>query len=83
MNTILTFGTMALALAIGFTVTYPDPPMAPLMALGIGIAVFGPLLFWPVSHTIWTALDIAFRPVTPDELDPSLHEPDEDHAEAR
>jgi hypothetical protein len=34
------------------------------------LAAAVPVLFWPLSQTLWTAIDITMRPVTREELDP-------------
>lgn len=69
-NTMVTFGLM-FAVLFGFLIgTYPDIPLVPLLPATIAIAVVFPLLFWPCSQTLWTAIDIMLRPVTPPELDP-------------
>ncbi|MDH4147678.1 MAG: DUF983 domain-containing protein [Acidimicrobiia bacterium] len=70
MNTIVSFGAMAVTLVVGIIATYPDVSLAPLLVPPLVAAVAVPLVFWPFSQTLWTALDIMMRPVTRDELDP-------------
>jgi len=69
-GTILVFGLLFAVLAIGFVATYPDPPVATLTALGLIIAVGVPLLLFPVTRTLWTAIDILMRPLEPEEVRP-------------
>lgn len=50
-------------LIVGVGLTWPDPPM-----LGIGIgaataAVVTPILLFPFTRTVWTAIDLAMRPL--------------------
>jgi uncharacterized protein (DUF983 family) len=66
---------------VGFelaALTWPDIAVTPmLIVLGAG-AVILPILLYPVSYTLWQALDIAMRPVTVDDFDllePSPTEP--------
>lgn len=50
-------------LAIGVGVTWPDPP---IVAIGVGAAaaaVLAPIAFFPVSRTLWTAIDLVMRPL--------------------
>jgi hypothetical protein len=34
----------------------------------VGVAALTPLLFQPISRTLWTAIDLAMRPIGADEL---------------
>nr|MBO2502514.1 DUF983 domain-containing protein [Thermoanaerobacterales bacterium] len=74
MNTIVTFGAVLVAVVIGFTVTYSSDSTATLgWAVGavVAVAVVVPLLFYPVSKTLWSAIDLAMRPLEPDDgVDP-------------
>jgi uncharacterized protein (DUF983 family) len=67
MNTVVSFGTLLVAIAVGLVLTYPDPPVAALLAVSIGIALVVPILFFPFSRTLWSAIDLAMRPVEPDD----------------
>jgi uncharacterized protein (DUF983 family) len=69
-NTIVSFGALLVTLAVGFIVTYPDVPVVPMLVIALAVAVFVPLLFWPFSQTLWTAVDLAMRPAERSELDP-------------
>lgn len=42
----------------------------PVLSLGLAIAVGAPILFFPFSRTIWAAIDLAMRPVPPDDPPP-------------
>lgn len=50
-------------LAIGVGVTWPDPPMWTIGLLAVGSAVIVPIVFFPFSRTLWTAIDLAMRPL--------------------
>lgn len=54
---------VVLILVIGVAVTYPDPPMVALTALTVAGALAAPLLFFPFSRTIWSAIDLAMCPL--------------------
>lgn len=68
-NTVVSFGTLFLSMTIGLIATIPDIPVAPLVALNLAVAAFVPLVFYPISKTLWTAIDIAMRPLEPHEVD--------------
>lgn len=69
-NTIVSFAALLIALVVGIVAMYPDLRVAPLLALTLPVAALVPIAFWPLSQTLWTAIDIAMRPVTRDEIDP-------------
>jgi hypothetical protein len=69
-NTIVSFGALAIVLVTALVVSYPEIQVVPVLSAAIATAVLVPLIFWPLSQTLWTAIDIMMRPVTPDELDP-------------
>lgn len=76
MNIIVTFLLIAITLVIATIVTYPDLPVVPVVALTLAIAVIVPLVFHPMSYTIWSAVDLAMRPPTDAELaDADAHAP--------
>lgn len=69
LNTIVTFGVLLVSLVVSFILTFPDFPVVPLMVFHVGLALVVPILFFPVSRTLWTAIDIAMRPLEPHEVD--------------
>ncbi|MEP7204456.1 MAG: DUF983 domain-containing protein [Ilumatobacteraceae bacterium] len=58
-NTVLTFIVLTVGMTIGFVMTSPDIPIAPMVLSLIGIAVLMPILVYPFSFTIWLATDLA------------------------
>lgn len=50
---IVTFG-------VALTLTVPDVPVAPLLAILIPLMILVPLLGYPFSKTVWVAVDRAF-----------------------
>ncbi len=68
-SAIIVMGPLMLALGVGVALTWPDVAVVPLLAvLGSGAVVL-PILLYPVSHTLWQALDLAMRPVSSDDFD--------------
>ena len=41
----------------------PDQSLTPILVGGLSAALVGPLVFYPFSKTIWTAIDLILRPV--------------------
>ena len=63
---VINFGMTQLALAIylviAFMVTLPDPPVVPMILLAGVVAVVVPIVFYPFSKTVWTAIDLIMHP---------------------
>jgi uncharacterized protein (DUF983 family) len=57
-----------LALLIGMLANGHSIPVWPFVAGGVAIAVGGPMVTFPVSRTVWSAIDQIMRPLTPEEL---------------
>jgi uncharacterized protein (DUF983 family) len=71
MNTIVTLVAVLVAVVVGFLLTYPDGSIAVALAVIVGTAILVPLAFFPVSKTLWSAIDLAMRPLEPDDdVDP-------------
>ena len=76
MNTIVSFTLLLGVIAVGFAVTYPDPPVAVLMAVALTVAVVVPIGFYPISKSLWSAIDMAMRgPEPDDDVDPRFLPP--------
>ncbi|HEX7940276.1 MAG TPA: DUF983 domain-containing protein [Gemmatimonadaceae bacterium] len=48
--------------------TWPNPPWDLLEYVGVPFMLVTPILFYPLSKTVWLAFDVMFRPVRPEEL---------------
>jgi uncharacterized protein (DUF983 family) len=71
MNTIVTFGAVLVAVVAAFALTYPDGSTTVAVAAVVAVAVIVPVAFYPVSKTLWSAIDLAMRPLEPDDdVDP-------------
>lgn len=67
LNVCVAQAAVVLVLLLGVGFTWPDPPM---WIIGTGVAaaaVLVPFVFFPFSRTIWTAIDLAMRPLDFDE----------------
>jgi uncharacterized protein (DUF983 family) len=67
MNTIVTFGTLGLVVIGGLIITYPEFDLTVLLPLAIAVALLMPIAFYPFSRTLWNSIDLAMRPITPDD----------------
>ena len=41
----------------------PDQSVVPIVVAGLAAVLIGPIAFYPVSKTVWTAIDLILRPV--------------------
>lgn len=67
-NIILTFGSILLAILILVAVTAPDIPLLGIVFATASVALVGPAIFYPISFTLWQAIDLWMRRPTEAEL---------------
>ena len=67
MNTIVSFGTLAIVVVVGLILTSPEFDVVPVLVAAGLVAVLMPLFFFPFSKTTWTAVDLWMRPLAPGE----------------
>lgn len=68
-NLAVTEGLLILALLayVFRAISDPETPSTPVIVTALVFAVGAPVAFFPFSRTIWAAIDLAMRPVPPDE----------------
>jgi uncharacterized protein (DUF983 family) len=70
-NTIVTFGLLFVTLGVGFALTWEDRQAVPIFVSCFVVAAITPLAFFGSSQTLWSAIDLAMRPLEPrDDVDP-------------
>jgi uncharacterized protein (DUF983 family) len=70
-NTIVTFGALVVTMFVGFALTWSERRAAPIFISTFLVAAITPLAFYGSSQTLWSAIDLAMRPLEPrDEADP-------------
>jgi uncharacterized protein (DUF983 family) len=58
-----------LALVVAIIFTWPSLPVVALIVGGVALNIAFPILFYPLSKTIWLAIDLAiFHPLRPSEI---------------
>lgn len=67
-NTIITFGVIIVGAAVAMIATSPDIPTVRIVVGLVIAAVVVPVLIYPVTYTLWQALDLVMRPPEPGEL---------------
>ena len=68
LNTVITFFVLAVAMAVGFVITYPDVPILPMILWCGLIALLLPLIAYPFTFLIWLAFDLAVHPPEAEEV---------------
>ncbi len=58
-NTVLTFMVLTAGMTVGFVMTSPDIPVAPMVLSLIGVAILMPIVIYPFTFTMWLAFDLA------------------------
>ncbi len=67
----ITLGPLIVAMTVMLAITWPDIAAVP-MVIVLGVAgVVLPVVLYPVSYTLWQAIDLALRPVEPEHFDVS------------
>ena len=66
---IITLGPLIIALGLTIGFTWPKLEVVPMLAVFLPIALLLPLLTYPLSYTIWQAIDLTMRPVQVEDFD--------------
>ncbi|HBX78908.1 MAG TPA: hypothetical protein DEG43_14795 [Acidimicrobiaceae bacterium] len=69
-NTIVTFSATFVVMLSGVIAMHPRLNMTVLFLMTFPAAALLPVMMIPVSHTLWTAIDLIMRPLLPGEIDP-------------
>lgn len=67
-NIILTFGSILATILLLVVFTAPDVPIGTVTIVTAALGLVGPALFYPISFTLWQAIDLWMRRPTPAEL---------------
>ncbi len=61
-NTVVTIGLFTATMTTWAIASWPEPPWTTMTATGIVINLIVPLLFYPLSKTLWVAIEISAHP---------------------
>ncbi len=67
-NTTVAFGTFLLLFVGGIALTWPDVPWGALGVVTVVAMALVPLLFYPLSKTLWMALELSWHPLEEKEI---------------
>jgi hypothetical protein len=63
MNIMVTFGLLAIVLAVGIGLSYPNLAVVPILIVGGVVVLVLPVVFYPFSYTVWAAIDLLMHPL--------------------
>ena len=64
---ITTGGSLLVTMLIGVVSTYPDVPLVPVLGSTVAVTLVVGVFGYPISYTLWQAIDLYLRPVTEDD----------------
>lgn len=70
MNTIFTFGALLIFMLVSVWITGPDIPVGRLSIIAIVGGLTLCVGFFPISKTLWSAIDLMMIELEPGEVDP-------------
>lgn len=66
-NIVVTEALFGLFFVAGMLLTWPEVPWTWLLVGGLALNAIFPVVFYPLSKTLWVALDLGFHPPDPPE----------------
>ncbi len=68
-NTVVIFATFLVTFGGMVFATWPDVPWPTVLVVTAVLNVAVPVLFYPMSKTIWLALEMSWHPLEPNEIE--------------
>ncbi len=68
MAAMIVLGPLILALAVALAITWPEVPVTGLMIGFLTAGLVLPVVLYPMSYSMWQAVDLMMRPVEPDDF---------------
>lgn len=65
---VVNIGLISVALGVAIALTVPEVPVLTLYAVLASTAVIVPIVTWPLTHTVWMAIDLRSRPLDSEEV---------------
>lgn len=67
MSFITTGGSLLITMGVGVTASYPDVALVPVLFSTVGVTLLVGVFGYPISYTLWQAIDLYLRPVSEDD----------------
>ena len=65
---VVNIGLIVMALGIAIALTAPDVPVLTIYVVLATTAICVPIVTWPMTHTVWMAIDLRARPLDAHEV---------------
>jgi hypothetical protein len=69
MAAVIVMGPLVAALGVVLAFTWPTVAVAPMLVVFLLAGLILPIVLYPMSYTIWQALDLVMRPPEPEHFD--------------
>lgn len=67
MSFLTTGGALIITMGVGVTLSYPAVALLPVLVSTVGVTLLVGVFGYPISYTLWQAIDLYLRPVTEDD----------------
>lgn len=64
---IIVMGPLLVVLGVVLAIMWPEVAVVPLMVVFVGAGLVLPIVLYPVSYTMWQAVDLFMKPAGPDD----------------
>jgi uncharacterized protein (DUF983 family) len=68
-NTAVIFATFVVTFGAGILITWPDVPWTGFLIVLVVINGLVPVFFYPQSKTVWSAMELGWNPLEPEEIE--------------
>jgi hypothetical protein len=69
LNTVVIFATFLIVFGGSVLLTWPDVPWTGVLIVTLVVNLVVPILFYPVSKTLWSAMELSWHPLEPEEIE--------------
>jgi uncharacterized protein (DUF983 family) len=70
MASMIVLGPLVAGLAVTLAITWPEVEVVPMLVGSAIAAIVLPVVLYPISYTMWQAVDLVVRPVSADDFEP-------------
>lgn len=70
MAAFLVMGPILLGLGVTVAFTWPEVKVVPMMIVLVSAGIVLPVVAYPMSYTVWQAVDVMMRPVSAADFEP-------------
>lgn len=71
-NTAVIFATFLLVFGGMVLLTYPDVPWGLVLGITLVANVVIPVVFYPISKSVWSGMELSWHPLEPDEIEAAV-----------